>query len=529
MIQVPFDMHAAARLSGWRERFVWPVSLLDSRDTLQDLVHRYLLGIEALAPRSKSLAWQTTRYLSDLVLSVEIALLMSEAENAGIELAGGPPIASVLRGERPGQSDFTAVSMLPSQPVRWGPLREMVRTWTWSTPGSFVRAVGRPQATAMSHNSLLAAEISRDREAVRFRHAFRGFDRAARDRSMEIRANQKEWEDAVEDVIELIRGTIRTTPHLDSGISGRVADFTAESARSVLAESALVLETARQMRRLPTKVRVGSPGQPKLRAIVQEVRRRGGTVTAYDHAAAAGLAQDSTGLITVEMAVSDRFVSSTRTVADMIGGNALLQRFRTFEECAVRPGRGDPAFLAYGEGLRNTTAMGGRPKVLYVVGAFDGARRRSPPSLCDPVKLVWWTETASVMQSFPIEFKMQVHPGGSLRGDDNPLHGLVPTTRVRFQQAVDWADVLVVDVTQSTTVTEALCLNKPLVLIDYGRNVLYPKVMEMISRRAKWIKASFDTRGVPTIDPEELKEAILGPALSMDGSEFREAYGGRAE
>ena len=83
------------------------------------------------------------------------------------------------------------------------------------------------------------------------------------------------------------------------------------------------------------------------------------------------------------------------------------------------------------------------------------------------------------------------------------------------------ADVFVFDYAQSTTFYEALCTDRPIVFIGMGNPLFAPGVQAMIARRCRVVKARFDSRNLPQIDEEELKEAVCGGGDRADPGEFR--------
>ncbi len=523
--RVPVDLASADSVLGWESDFVWPVSLLNTRCVAFDIEQRFMLGVEDLHADAADLAIHAGRLLGELLLAADSVKLVQSARKSGIELVGGPPVVRCLLDEAK-ELPFTEYSMLPKQVVKYVKLREMTRALSWSKGMSCFGALFKPDVMAISHNALLRSEAANTDLCVGFRHGFDMMDRVAIRFEKSITTKMEQWRNTVSDVRNFVSQILMESGGLDSSLLAKASAYIEMVVEPILWNSVYQLETARHINNLPDNIWIASAGQPKIRALSLEVKRRGGRVSGFDHAGAAGLMADNYSLLNAELIIANEFWASTAQVADMVRANTKLAPFSVFNNAIINAGSGDPTFGSHGK-ICPSNRRFSTPNVLYVVGAFDGARRRVPPSLTDPVKLVWWTEVAKKIMALPVEFKMQVHPGGSLRGARNPLHNLVPTSKERFEQVVAWADVIVIDVTQSTTLTASLCSDKHLVLVDYGRNEMLDPVRDMARRRAAIINADFDERGVPIIDSSVLRDAILGSPVSLDGSEFRTLYAGQ--
>jgi hypothetical protein len=115
-----------------------------------------------------------------------------------------------------------------------------------------------------------------------------------------------------------------------------------------------------------------------------------------------------------------------------------------------------------------------------------------------------------------------------LRGRPHPLAGIAPTTDRPFEAVMGEADVFVFDYVQSTTFYEALCTDRPIVVVDMGNPLFSPKVRAMIERRCRIVKARFDDRNRPHVEPDELEAGICGGSDRADPGEFQALFVGTA-
>ncbi|MSO74222.1 MAG: hypothetical protein EXQ99_03590 [Alphaproteobacteria bacterium] len=330
--------------------------------------------------------------------------------------------------------------------------------------------------------------------------------------------------DDIDTVLELIKRLIRETVALNPAMIKPIEMMAKARLHAYLEAGAASLSAVRHVE-LPDEIWCGSAGHRPVRTIALEVRRRAGRVVVFDHAASAGLFSDGDSLALVELSVVSRFVANTEETKMLAQTNDSLARVAIGNAVELVGGQGDPYFSLR---MRPRGANSiNRKKVLYVVGAFDGMARRSPPSLPDPLKLDWWIRVAAILSGLPIEFMIQAHPGGVVRGRPNPLLPYAPLSNRRFEEMRSWADLLVIDVTQSTTLTEAFCTDLPIVLIDYGRNVFATALQPMVAQRCRTVRARFDSFNRPHLDSGELEDAVMTAPFGADPTYFRRAFAGQ--
>jgi hypothetical protein len=90
------------------------------------------------------------------------------------------------------------------------------------------------------------------------------------------------------------------------------------------------------------------------------------------------------------------------------------------------------------------------------------------------------------------------------------------------------ADIFVFDRCHSTAFWTALITNRPVIYLEATPPAMHPEISEIMERRCKILRASFDDRNRPQIDPAELREAILTGQSRVDPAEVQELLLGKA-
>lgn len=514
---VPFDLAAIESCPQWRDGFIWPMSHAELKPMVRDVAQRYLAALWGIEdPEARRVGLLAARSLSELLLVVETAILVGAARTAGLEFLGGPPIVAALGGVA-GTSHYTARASLNYKPIKHQFLRRAVRTASWSPWWRLPSTILNPDAVALSHNSLLRSEARHSGRAIGFAHA-EGI------LSLAQRQNAGGPMPDIEPVLEAFCQVVRDTPQIPADLMQTCCDFLLERLPPYLTELSADLAAVQGID-LPEEIWCGSAGHRPVRTLALEVARRGGKVVVHDHAAAAGLFTDADSLLLTEFNIADRFVANTAGTAALVRSTGAAGRIAQYKTVELASGQGDPFFAVSRRHAAGSARQ--RKRVLYVVGAFDGQARRSPPSLNDPVKVDWWSRMAERLAALPIDIKVQAHPGGVVRGKPNPLAAAATLSSRRFEAMLDWADLLVIDITQSTTLTHALCTDTPIVLIEYGRNSFNPDLMPLIEQRCRTVKCTFDENNRVQIDPAALEAAVMEAPVRSDGAAFRALFAGR--
>ena len=505
-------------MTGWRDGFAWPLP--------HEVVYRRAMAVSRDFVRlvdeidDPDLADVFTligpMQLATLLSLLETALWVQHSEDAQLRFSGGPKAVYALRGIQPPENlTYTEPSFAYAPPLRNPAIRRLARVASWTPWHRMPGAVLAPTAVAISHNSLLRDFAAKCSEKVGFRHAdtvlARGKRRARPPRRLDYGG-----------VVGRVGRIVAQHAGLDGFFAAQVMALFETAAKPIFDGAHDLVRAARAVPRLPKRIWAGTGGYRPARALRIEARRRGGTVTGFDHSGSSGFIRETEGLAITEFAVSDRFFATTPRMAEIIeesGAPGLLNG-----GTEVVGANGDPAFAVPLTGpWRGPQSP---PRVLYVSGAYIGFRQRFPPRIPDVLKLDWQLRLAELLNRMPIELLAQMHPGGLMRGKTHPVGQVAPLSDRNFEAVADWADVFLFDVVQSTTFTLALCTDRPIVLIDHGMNRFSDPILAMLRRRCAILDVTHDDRNRPQVDAAALEDALCGSLERADPSECRALFAG---
>lgn len=226
-----------------------------------------------------------------------------------------------------------------------------------------------------------------------------------------------------------------------------------------------------------------------------------------------------------EFAVNDRYVMPTAASAATLARTRAVECGRRFGVMELVAGPGDPTFHVPTGASSN--GLGVQSRIYYVVTIFRALRQLVPTLLPDPVYLDWQFKLVEAMRKRGIDLICKPHPEGILRGGRHPLENVAPVEYRPFEQIRDEAGGFLYDYLQSTTFWEAICTDRPITVVDFGITQLNDTVAYLLEKRCHVIKVRWDDRNLPTIDFDELAEAVTRKR-SGDPSAFRKLLAGRA-
>jgi hypothetical protein len=125
-----------------------------------------------------------------------------------------------------------------------------------------------------------------------------------------------------------------------------------------------------------------------------------------------------------------------------------------------------------------------------------------------------------MLQNLPIELICRPHPGGVFAGKAHPLCRAHSIPDKSFEKLIDDIDIVVTDSPFSRVLCHALCTEKPIVYLDPGYDYFCEAVLPLVRKRCTMIDLHYDSRGLPQVDAEQLKSAVLS-AQTPDGELVR--------
>lgn len=497
-------------IENWQDRITWPVPTV----RLLRLGKEATLAILSLAAEEKDddvrrLILVAGSHAVYVFMALGEAALAVQAETKGsTQVLGGPPYIEALRGNsyrNESQSDFAVA------PIAHGWLRGLVRTASWTPAHRLLSAMAAPRATAISHNSLLRQAAAADR--IDMRHA-PNILHAAR------RAGGKEDQTGIDHLVESIVFTlVSKLSELENPYKDRLSQLAVQHIEPFLKRVASDLKGLKKIDNLPHRIWCGTAGAYTTRVICAEVRRRQGHVTVFDHGGDTAISQLVPSTALSELAFASKYVVGTRTWADLLRTSGALELIAPINSPEIGHGGGEPLFR---QACRDTSRLPSKNlRVLLVGHPFRSTLQFAIPAPPDPLYLDFQMRVAKCLSALDVDLLCKPHPEGFSQLGWKPLAKVYSTSDRPFEDHLDDTDVFVFDAPTSTTFAEALCTDRPVVLIDRPNYPLNPNIDTQIRSRCSMIKAWVGDEGRININWDELRDVVANPKRDIDPGYFR--------
>ncbi len=505
----------------WRDSFAWPVPFTALFPLSHRIEHRLVSLLTELEGDDRDVV-TLAQLASTTVVFMETALALQAEPTSGPRLTG-PSEIDVLRGtaqpEDIGTSSLDDMgARFRATRIRHQAARRLIRTLSWTSPIQLPATLAAPQALAITHNMLLVAEARRTRTRLGFSHAAALLDRMERRTIGNTLLNGSGQIDALADRALRFLTDDRA---LKDEVRQRVIALLRPIYIARLVEAARTLGALRGVKRFPRTLWSGTGGFGPSRALGIEARRRGGTVTRFDHGGTMALLAEPYLLAHEDLVVSTDYVMPSATAARLDVVAQAGELARPFGFASVTGGRGDPG-LDPGASPPRRTAR--RPRVLFVGTAYYGFSQTYPPFPPAPLYLDWQHRILGMLRALPIELIHKPHPGGLFEGHPPGLDQLARTDTRLFEQALADADCFVFDIAASTTFSIALSSDRRIVLLDFGCLCFSEEIRPLIRERCRIVPVVCDDRNRATVDAEALEAAVCAPGPAPDPAPFRRLF-----
>lgn len=265
----------------------------------------------------------------------------------------------------------------------------------------------------------------------------------------------------------------------------------------------------------PSVLWTGTGGNLVTRLARRAVKRNGGHVTGFEHGGGVHIHQDASPNRLNEMVMADEFVVDTEDKAAIY--RQTLDNSLSYPDASpiIRPPRqkGYRHFHMVGGPRRATPTR----RVMYVTTAFVGeVQYPIQPLFADPVYASWQGRLLDGIAAAGFDVLCKQHPEGLRRGEPLITSRHAAYLRGRFAEVVGQADAFVFDYPATTTLWEAMCLEKPVVFIDFGLASWVPEVFEKFRRRVTVIPGRMDADNLPQVDFAQLADALRAPPGTDD-------------
>jgi hypothetical protein len=163
---------------------------------------------------------------------------------------------------------------------------------------------------------------------------------------------------------------------------------------------------------------------------------------------------------------------------------------------------------------------------MYASGQVKGFWQILPSSLPNLIYLDWMVRLTELLQSMPIDLVCRPHPGGIFTGKRHLLSLVAEIPAAGFEELLDDIDIVVIDSPVTRVMCAALASTKPVIYLDPGHNYFCKSLMPLVKERCTIIDLTYDSRGLPQIDAQELAAAV-GTVRPPDGDivqQFRRLF-----
>lgn len=516
--KIPMTLEAAFDGESYAAVSHWPVSYGTLRQRQNALTEELVAGISQLvASELRDIltlvvvqAGWLSRVLANIADHATAAQVEGEVVDDGYGCAD-----YLLTGDG---TSSVPLAILPGsiRPIGYAWARTFMRTAIMnSTPTTFVRALTRPGAIAVSHNPLMIDYARLGTSGVRFRHAD-SFLIQARDRAGASTAPRP---DLVEQVLAFFEERLARCFDLPEAVFVRLIAMFRVAAQPVVEAAAHDLEALQSLPWLPETLWSGSAGAYATRALAIAVRRRGGVSVGFDHGGTASLVDDRPFMTLFELGLRQRYVMPTAQAAHIQEQVHKPDPDLGLGGVHFEISQGDPTF-------RRVAALPQRPKgrrarILYVVTTYGGLWHRLPPLLPDLLAVGIQRQVLKILRRLDAEIQVRPHPETKLNGRPHPLANDANFASGPFRETLAAADILVFDYPQTTTLWETACTDRPIILIDSGIAQFNALARDMIDRRIHRVSVQWEENGLPTVPQDAFHDAIESALPERaDPSEF---------
>jgi len=513
MKDLPVDLYTALVSPDWQKDFSWPINPSDLRDPIMAQHHEYLKWVLSLTGKYKDIALLVGGRLliRARLLYCFMRALEAQAKNNS-QFYGDNKILHYVLGK--GQLNPATIPTSWSVPsLTFG--RAVARTATWTPLRRLWQTIKSPKGLAVSHNSLLCAELRRRQECVAYESAETILNH------LSIDSYQSEA-----DTVDLSRQAV---DQILKGFSfpkefqNRIATILQAESKLFFDVAARTLKSLSEWSNVPLRLFAGTGGSFASRAIGIEVIRRGGTVERFEHGGGAAMIDYIAVPALTEFHVSTNFTSNTSATAEeikrLMGGKQLYAS----EICKIIGGAGDPLFGSVRHSTRNEKKI---QNLMYVSTLFQCMGSIAPPIMADVVYLDWQRRLIETLKSAGHDTVICPHPAAMPAGVSHPLTKIAPFAHGHFEKVMDSADLFIFDYRQTTTLASAMCSSKPIVLIDFGLSPPSELARKAIVKRCFIIEGWFDERNLPQIKWGELLNFIRNAPQHVECEPIRSYFAG---
>ncbi|NMM45593.1 hypothetical protein HH303_13945 [Rhodospirillaceae bacterium KN72] len=506
---------------GWRDRLSWPVTPTRLRELGEEACLRVLDLVRAESDplHRQILSVGSGQLINGFMVLTELAYVASAARSTGASVRTPPPeydaffttgdVASVTADayRNKGVQDVAASN--------WPWLRSVARTRSWSGAAGLPAALLGGDGIVLSHNRMVIDHLRRNGVKARFQNAANIVVTCRRAGAGEP------CRDTIPVLTQAVAALCDLCTELDDATRVRLGEILLARLRQSFETIASDVAAVRARTSLPKTVWSGTNGSYATRLIASEVRRRGGRVYVFDHGGVTGISQILPLTAIVEGMFATTFHVGTDAWCDLLrrsGFEALVAGINDGLE--IRAGAGEPTFRQACLDLP-PPRKGARRRAIYVSHPYYGHRQFAIAGMRDPIYMDFQIDLIERLKAHDIDLMLKPHPEGHFGDDTYPLQHMAETSFRRFETHLRDADVFIFDAPTSTTFCEALCTNRPVILIDRTQYPTNPVLDEQVAARCLVVRTDYDGNNRLRVDAQGLDRTIAALPDAADPSFFR--------
>jgi hypothetical protein len=521
-----FDLSSLEGDDDWRKRMTWPFSQQENLDLFKNMMRCLVEAVRDIddAETARIAEASLPRAYHFIYAALHGACVVDASNMKKLCVKADTHEIRYLMGELPLDSIpddfFESMFLLPTgRPLDW--LRTLAFPRFWTSWLKLPMTLLAPQSTAIGYNHMMNDWIKNKCLRVNYIDP----KLMLRKELCRLDSSNVEYKRA-EIAAECMVSALTIPNNMDEDLKKRLKDYLSYAVHTCTRKIAEMQTAFKAVRKLPMHALNATGGNLAAGLLANEILRRGGEVTGFDHTTGRGLERNVEYTVLLEAVFTSKFVVSTEKAAVMFNRLCPERLLHPRHSCKIVGGTGYPTIRSLDFNKRIENANPKLPRVTYASPQFRGIKQANPPTTADPVQLDWELRLVDILQKLPIKLICRPHPEGLFQGKPHPLAKVAKTSEHVFEDLISETDVFLFDWFRTSTLWAALCTDKPIIMIELGYSYLdaffTDEIRDAIQQRMRFVRAGMDERNRVVIDRDILADAIFTATETVDSSLFRE-------
>ena len=266
---------------------------------------------------------------------------------------------------------------------------------------------------------------------------------------------------------------------------------------------------------LPQRLWIGTSGNIWDSILKVAVKQKGGYVCGHDHGT--GHAHFKTPIMgIIELWGSDEFYTFSCELEKVAAPWSLMDANPVKITEPKSRENNKPEFTRINNKVQN---------IFLLSTVYEKDRGRLHPLMPDILQIDWQARFISFMKNKNYDVTIKSHPESSFKTPksfENTLGAQINSDR--FEEVFETADLFIFDYICTSTLTEALRTNIPIIIVDFGDIPWSNKALELATKRCAFIKGICDKDNRLQIDWDCFNAEVKNAIERSDNKEFYECY-----